>query len=340
MLRVRFLTLLLVASSQALAAPFLFSGWGAGQFGLVATTPTVNLSGNVSGGVNVQDGVIAVGSSVDLAMSSGTVTGAIDFADATTKSTGGSCAADPGGVCKVNTFSTFTGGTVTGVTLTYNTAVTNAVTEWNNLVAGAAWGSTAGSTAVNLGSGGPFVLCAGSGQTGCTTTNTTTTTRTVNGKTQTAYLFDISSTTGGVVANNITIKGDGNTLVVLLYNGASALNISKSITLSGTGTLTADQVLLNDTSAAGITTATGFTYTGALAVKTTTAASEQLSGAVINGRLFLGGSGSATATLNTSGATGFSLTAPTDLATPEPATDLMIGGAMIMLAVIFKRQRK
>src|SRR5437660_5134236 len=104
MLRVRFLTLLMIVCSQAFAAPFLFSGWGAGQFGLVATTPTVNLAGNVSGGANIQDGVIAVGSNVNLAMSSGTVTGAIDFADATTNSTGGSCASDPGGVCKVNTF--------------------------------------------------------------------------------------------------------------------------------------------------------------------------------------------------------------------------------------------
>jgi hypothetical protein len=243
----------------------------------------------------------------------------------------------------VNTFSAFTGGTVTGVTLTYNTAVTNAVNEWNNLIAGTAWGSNAGATAVNLGSGSSaYVLCTGTLQTGCTAgmTNSTITTRTVNGQVQRAYLFDISSTTGGVINQNVTIKGDGTALVVLLYNGASVLNIAKSVTLGGTGPLTSDQVLLNDTSTAGITTAEGFNFTGSLAVKTTTASTETLSGAVISGRLFLGGTGSATATLNTSNLTGFSLTAPTDLATPEPATDLMIGGAMIMLAVTFKRHRK
>jgi hypothetical protein len=316
------------------AVPLLFTGWGAGQFGLVATTPTVNLSGNVTSATsNIQDGVIAVGAGVDLALSGGTVTGAIDFADATTKNTGGSCVMDLGGVCKVNAASAFTGGSVTGVTLQYNAAVTNAVNEWNGLVAASAWGSATGATAVNLGSGGPFVLCAGSGHSGCTTTNSTTTTRTVNGQTQTAYLFDISSSTGGNIANNITIKGDGNTLIVLLYNGASTLNISKSVTLADG--VTSDQVLLNVTSAAGITTAAGFNFTGSLAVKDTT---ETLSGAIINGRLFLGGSGSAT--LNTSGSTGFSLTAAADIATPEPATEFLIGGAMVLVAVLVKRARK
>ena len=324
----RILALLVLGASQALAIPVLFSGWGAGQFGLVAATPTVNLAGNVTGTGGIQDGVIGVNTGVDLALSSGTVTGAIDFADAAGKSTGGSCAADAGGVCKVNSASAFTGGTVTGVTLQYTAAVTNAVTEWNNLVAATAWGSNSGAVAVNLGSGSSgYVLCAGSGQTGCTTTNTTTTTRTVNGQTQTAYLFDISTTTGGIVNQTVTIKGDGSTLVVLLYNGASTLNLSKSVSLTG---LSADQVLLNVTSAGGITTSAGFTYTGALAVKDTT---EVLTGASINGRLYLGGTSSAT--LNS----GFSLTSPTDLATPEPATEVLIGSALVALVVLSRKLR-
>jgi hypothetical protein len=136
----------------------------------------------------------------------------VDFADAANKGTGGTCSGNAGGTCLVNTNSVFTGGTVTGVTLPYNTAVTNAVNEWNALIAGSAWGSNTGATAVNLGSGSSgYVLCAGSGQTGCTTTNLTTTTRTINGTVQTAYLFDLSTTTGGVINQNVTIKGDGST---------------------------------------------------------------------------------------------------------------------------------
>lgn len=213
--------------SRAVAIPVLFNGWGAGQFGLVATTPTVNLAGSVTGTSNIHDEVIGVGAGVDLALSSGTVTGAVDFADVANKSTGATCSGNAGGTCLVNTNSAFTGGTVTGVTLQYNTAVTNAVNEWNALIAASAWGSNTGATTVNLGSGGSaYVLCAGSGQTGCTTTNTTTT-RTINGQVQTAYLFDLSSTTGGIINQNITIKGDGSTLVVLLYNGASTLSVAK-----------------------------------------------------------------------------------------------------------------
>ncbi|HXK07147.1 MAG TPA: hypothetical protein VMS37_32425, partial [Verrucomicrobiae bacterium] len=83
----RILALLVLGASQALAIPVLFSGWGAGQFGLVAATPTVNLAGNVTGTGGIQDGVIGVNTGVDLALSSGTVTGAIDFADAASKST-------------------------------------------------------------------------------------------------------------------------------------------------------------------------------------------------------------------------------------------------------------
>jgi hypothetical protein len=324
----RLLSLLLVGSSYAFAIPLLFSGWGAGQFGLVATTPTVNLAGNIGTGSSIQDGVVAVGTGVNLAMSSGTVTGAIDFADAATKNTGGSCASDPGGVCKVNTFSTFTGGTVTGVTLTYNSAVTNAVNEWTNLAAAGAWGLSTGSLAVNLSTAGPFVLCAGSGHSGCTggMTNNSTVTRTVNGQTQTAYLFDISGT-NGAVGGNITIKGDGNTLVVLLYNGTNALNLSKSVTLADG--VTSDQVLLNVTSAAGMNNTGAMTLNGTLAVKGT---AETLTGATINGRLFLGG-----AVSSTLGA-GFSLNATADTAAPEPGTEILLGSALIGLALLAKRR--
>jgi len=326
----RLLTLvLLVGASRAQAVPILFNGWGAGQFGLVAVTPTVNLAGNVSTSGGIFDAGIAVATGVNLALSSGTVTGAIDFADPATKSTGGSCASDPGGVCKVDTASTFTGGTVTGVTLQYSAAVTNALNEWNNLIAAGAWGSTTGAMAVNLGSSGsPYVLCAGSGQTGCTSTNNTTTTRVINGQTQTAYVFDISGTTGGTVNQNVTIKGDGSTLVVLIYNSAAnALNVAKTFTLSG---LTADQVLLNVTSSKGITTASGFNFTGAMAVADTT---ETLTGSVINGRLFL--NGSATATLNG----GFTLNATADINSPEPSTEMLIGGALVLLAAAGRKIR-
>jgi hypothetical protein len=326
MIGTRLPLLLLVCASPVSALPVLFTGWGAGQFGLVVSTPTVNLAGNVTAATS-SDGVIAVATGVDLAFSSGTITGAVDFADATTKSTGGSCAADLGGVCKVNTNSAFTGGTVTGVTLQYNAAVVNAVNEWNNLVAATAWGLSTGSTAVSLAGAGPFTLCAGNGHAGCTTTNTTTTTRTINGVTQTAYLFDISST-NGAVGGNITIKGDGNTLVVLLYNGANALNLSKTVSLADG--LTSDQVMLNVTSANGMNNTAAMTFNGTIAVKDTT---EVLNGATINGRLFLGGT--ASANLGSS----FVLNANTDLNTPEPNTQLLLGGALVLIAVLARRRR-
>jgi len=325
----RYFFYLLLGSWQAPALPVLFSGWGAGQFGLVATTPTVNVAGNVTAATgNIRDEVIGIGTGVDLALSSGTVTGAIDFADAANTSTGGSCPADANGVCKVNANSLFVGGTVTGITLSYAAAVTAAINEWSNLIAATAWGSASGATAVNLGSGSSaYVLCAGSGQTSCTTTNTTTTTRTINGQVQTAYVFDISSTSGGIVNQNVTIKGDGNTLVVLLYNGAATLKLSTAFNLSG---LTADQVLLNVTSSGGITTSSGFTYTGALAVKDTT---EVLTGANIAGRVFLGGTSSAT--LNT----GFTLNATADIMTPEPSMELVIGGSLVLIVVLSKKRK-
>jgi hypothetical protein len=328
MLRARFCGLFLLFSSHALALPVLFSGWGAGQFGLVVTTPTVNVSGNITAATsNVQDQVIAVGSGVDLALSSGTITGAIDFADAAGTSTGGSCTANPGGICKVDSASVFTGGTVTGVTLQYTAAVTNAVNEWNNLVAASAWGSATGATAVNLSGAGPFVLCAGSGHAGCTTTNTTTTTRTINGVTQTAYLFDISST-NGAIGGNITIEAANNTMVVLLYNGTNALNLSKTVSLADG--ITSDQVLLNVTSANGMNNTGAMTFNGNIAIKDT---NEILNGATINGRLYLGGV--ATASLNSS----FVLNAPGDLNSPEPGTEMMMGGAMLLLALVAKRRR-
>src|SRR5690349_10476460 len=103
MLRTRLAGLLVLCSSHALALPVLFSGWGAGQFGLVTTTPTVTLAGNISGGTSIQDGIVAVASGDAFKMQSGTITGAVDFADtANSNAGGGSCPSDPGGVCKVN----------------------------------------------------------------------------------------------------------------------------------------------------------------------------------------------------------------------------------------------
>ncbi|HTS62091.1 MAG TPA: hypothetical protein VMH28_08695 [Candidatus Acidoferrales bacterium] len=318
----RLLTSFLFAASYAFAIPVLFNGWGAGQFGLVAATPTVNLNGTITGNAgNIQDGVIAVNTGVDLALSGGTVTGAIDFADAANKTTGGTCPADAGGTCRVNANSAFTGGTVTGVTVQSAFAVTNAINEWNTLYTG--WGGVAGVTA-NLGSGGgAYTLCAGS-TTGCTTGNTTPVTQSVNGMTQTAYVFDISST-AGAVNHSVTIKGDGTALVILIYNNATTLNINQAITL--TGGITADQVLLDVTSAGGIITGTSFNYAGALAVKDTT---ETLQG-TMSGRLYLGG-------VSTANVSSFNLTAPADLATPEPATELLIGGALVLMVVLTRKR--
>jgi hypothetical protein len=310
----------------------LFSGWGAGQFGLVTVTPTVTLAGNISGGASIQDGIVAVQSGDAFKVQSGTITGAVDFADtANSNAGGGSCPSDPGGVCTVNSASVgWTGGTVTGVTLTYNAAVVNAVNEWNSL--STAWSTTTGSLAVNLHPTATYTLCAGSGQTGCTAgmTQATTTTRTVGGQTQTAYLFDISSTAGSV-GGNITIKGDGSALVVLLYNNATALSIARTVSLVG---LTSDQVLLNVTSTGGLTTAAGFSYAGSLAVKSATGTNETLTGSVINGRLFLGNT-NGTGSLNS----GFSLNAAGDVATPEPGTEILLGSALILLALVAKRSR-
>ena len=247
--------------------------------GLVTVTPTTNLNGTLTSPGNISDAVIDVGTGVNLALAGGTVTGAIDFADAANTSTGGSCPSDPGGTCKVNTSSVFTGGMVTGVTLTYSNAVTNAINEWNGLIAGAAWSSNAGSTAANLKGGAAISLCTGT-FTGCTFNNNTTTTRAVNGVKQTAYVFDITGTTGGVINQNITIKADSNSMVVLYYNGASTLSVAKAFTV--TGGATSDQVLLSVVTAAGITTASGFNFTGSIAVKSTT---QILTGSAISGRL-------------------------------------------------------
>jgi hypothetical protein len=322
-----------MGGSPGSAAPLLFSGWGAGQIGLVVTTPTVNLAGNVTGNASdVNDAAVAVGSGVNLQISGGTITGALDFADAATKSTGGSCAADPGGTCLVNSASSLSGDTVTGVTAQYVSAVTNAINEWTGLVN--SWSTNTGATTANLNGGAGISLCTGT-FTGCTYNNSTPVTRTVNGASQTAYLFDLTSTTGGVINQNITIKGDGSALIILLYNGASTLSVAKTFTV--TGGVTSDQILLNDTSAAGISTANGFTFSGAIAAKGST---ETLTSAVISGRLFLYGSSGQAATVSPATAPAFALTAPADIAIPEPVTLVLIGGALVLLGKLRKRARR
>jgi hypothetical protein len=86
--------------------------------------------------------------------------------------------------------------------------------------------------------------------------------------------------------------------------------------------------LLNVTRANGITTGAGFNFTGSLAVKDTT---EILTGSSINGRVFLGGTSSATPN------TGFTLSAAADLATQEPGTEVLIGLALVLLVTVSRK---
>jgi hypothetical protein len=283
---------------------------------------TLALNGSVSMPNTNQVGIgLAAGDK--LTMTGGTINGQVDFADPATTSTSGSCPADAGGICKVNTVSTISAGsTITGLTQQNASVVTNAINEWAGLTTGWSGGSA---TSVSLATAGS--ICTGS-FTGCTLANVASaSTRTVNGVVQTAYVFNISSTT---IGGPITIKGDGSALIILQYSGATKLTTAAGSKITLTGGITNDQVLLDDTGTGGIDTSAGFGYTGAMAISPgSAAATMNLNSLMMNGRLFLTNTASTTVNLGT----GFTLTTA-----PEPSTMFLIGGALIGIALLSKKK--
>lgn len=285
---------------------------------------TLALNGSVTMPNNTQVG-IGLASGDKLQITGGTVSGQIDFSDNASTTTGGSCPADVGGVCKVNTISTIAAGsTITGLTQLNSSAVGNAISEWTTLTSGWSAGATNGN--VSLASSGS--ICVGDAFTGCTIANLSTasaTTRTINGVVQTAYVLNISSTT---IGGTITIKGNGSALVILQYSGGTKLTTGAGSKVTLTGGITNDQVLLDDTGTGGIDTSSGFNYTGAMAVSPT-AGTMNLNALVMNGRLFVNNTASTTVNLGS----GFNLTTA-----PEPSTVFLIGGALVGIALLSKKK--
>ena len=319
-------TLITLTAPQVRAAAFLFTSGGAGSVGITAGGSgvlTLALNGTVTV-ANNSAMAIAFASNDKLAMTGGTVSGQVDFSDTVSTSTGGSCPADTGGVCKVNSGSSITAGTITGLTQLNASPIAAAISEWNGLTTGWSGGAA---TAVNLASTGS--ICTGS-FTGCTLTNVSSaSTRTVNGVSQTAYVFNITSTT---IGGTITIKGDGSALIILQYSNATKLTTAAGSKITLTGGISNDQVLLDDTSQGGIDTTAGFNYMGAMAISPGLAgASMNMNSMVMNGHLFVNNTAATTVNLGS----GFALTTA-----PEPTTMMLIGGALIGLAVISKKTHR
>jgi len=325
------------------ASGYLFTNGGAGTVGItVGNLVNANLAVNNDSVTmpNNIDMAIAFASGDKLTMSSGTIVGAVDFADPATTSTGGTCSAMPGSVCKVDSGSSITSGTISGFTLQNASPIGSAVNEWLGLTStSTGWGAVTTTTnpsqvvAVNLASGA--TLCAG--VSGCSVGNTanSTVTKIINGVSQTAYVFDITSS-GSHINSPVTIKGDGSTLVILNYSGTNTLQSNQVISLSG---LSPDQVLLNNSSTGGMQTSNGFSFTGALAISRGTTIN--LDGAGINGRLFISGASSPSIQ------SGFNLTAPSDIGpngVPAPeseSTILMASGlALVLIASAARRHRR
>ncbi len=332
-----------LAAFRAHATPYLFTSAGAGTVGVTvgntlgATSVPMTLSVNntiVNMPVDT-DMAIAFAAGDKLTMSSGTIAGQVDFADVANVPAGNHCAAMPGGTCMVNAGSAITNGTISNLTIQNATPINAALNEWLALTStSTGWGSITGTTA-NLASGG--TLCAGASLPGgCTgTTASSTNTVVVNGVSQTAYVFDITSS-GTSINGPVTIKGNGTALVILNYRGTNKLQSNQVFSLSG---VSSDQVLLNVTSTGGMQTSGGFNFSGALAI--TGGGTINLDAAGIAGRLFLNGSSTGSIQSN------FALNAPANILstggqTPEPATVFLIGGALIAVAIgsKFKRQDK
>ena len=320
-----------VAASPAHATAYLFTTGGAGSVGITvghgagSAVLTLALSGAVNMANNTQVG-IALSTGDKLTMTGGLIAGQVDFADPVSTTASHFCTADTGGNCVLATGSTVTAGTITGLTQQAAAVVNNAITDWTNDTSG--WTGVAG-TNVDLSAGG--TICAGTG-TGCTLgIGATPTNKLVNGAMQTAYVYNITSTT---IGGTITIKGDGSALIILQYTNATKLTTTANSKVTLTGGVSSDQVLLNDTSNGGIDTSAGFNYTGAVAINSAVAgATMNLNSALIAGRLFL--NDSATPSSSVLLGSGFALTA-----TPEPSTMLLIGGALIGIAVLSRKVQR
>jgi len=331
--------LLAWTASPAFASMYLFTNGGAGAVGITVGdtnmaggTVLLNLAANndvVTMPTNT-DMAIALAAGDKITISSGTITGQVDFADQANVNAGHYCPAEPNGNCMFNSGSTITNGSISGLTQQNTNRINSAVNEWLGLInTSTGWGSVAGK-AVNLSSGG--TLCAG--VTGCSAANTlnTTVTKTINGVSQTAYVFDITSS-GDHINGGVTIKGDGTTLIILNYSGNTKLQSNQIISLSG---VTSDQVLMNVTATGGMQTSGGFSFAGALAISG--GGTIDLDSAHINGRVYL--SGSTTGSIQSN----FALVAPPDVesggaATPEPCMFLLVGGALVCIALGPKRLR-
>jgi len=322
--------LLTLTPSRAHATAFLFTSGGAGLFGITAggggsNAITLALNGTVTAPSNT--GVaIGLAAGDKLTMTGGTVTGQVDFADPAGTSTLGTCSADAGNICMVNTGSSVAAGsTISGLTWQSTSAVNAAVAEWNGLTTG--W---SGGAATNVSLAVTGSICTGT-FTGCTlATVAAPTTRTVNGVVQTAYVFNITSTT---VGGTITIKGDPSALIILQYSNGTKLTTAAGSKITLVGGISADQVFLDDSGTGGIDTSAGFNYTGAMAISPSiNTATTNLNSMVMNGRLFLTNTSPTTVNLGSS----FNLTSPT----PEPSTLFLIGGALIGIAVLSKKVQR
>lgn len=316
-------------------ATTLFTPTGAGTSAIVTGTNVTGLSANndsISFTNAVTGSDFALGFSSGLALSAtgpATYQGNVYFSDPVTKTTSGTCSGNAGGICLVNTVSSISNTTITGATSNSAATVTAAVNQWlalTNTTNG--WGSIAG-TNVDLTNGGKLCAVAGSG---CLATASGTATLTIQGVTQTAYVFNVTS---NHIGGAVTIQGDGsgNTIVVLNYTGSSTLQSNQAITLAGA--LTDDQVLLNVNSAGGFQSAGGFTFNGAISI-TSSGNTADLDAAHINGRLFLNDTGSASIQSN------FALTAPGDsvASTPEPTGGLLLGSGLAAIAFAVRRRKR
>ena len=330
---------------QCQAAPLLFTNSGAGTVGIIAGSGVSILQQNNSNiyqtkGNSASDVVIGfVNTSVDFQLSGPTVDqGVVDFSGATlSKSV--NCNGNAGSgytgpnPCYVNAQSAVSNSTITGGAENTSEAqiAANEMLALSN-----AWYSATGAnvslnncTVVNN-------VCTISATAG----NLQTVSITANGKTwsETAYVFNITDN-GPNPGHNIVINGSGSTLVVLNYKSSTKFQLNHTITLSGG--ITQDQVLLNlNTGAAGGTGTILQTSGGAVidADIASVSGNVNLDNLTLNGRLFIDGTGTSSIQ------SGFAMTVPGDAppagsSTPEPATLFLLGGALIGLSIYGRRLR-
>lgn len=284
------------------------SCWQAGDFGLLVGlgSTAVPITGTVTVGANGEVITGEIGFGAGSKINAGTKTeswsGAIDFADPLSV-TSGHC---PAGNCLVPT-----GNTLTNVTLTSEPTfqssqdVDKGIAEMQAM--SVYWKNLAGQTAVtNLGHGTNTLGTVGAG----------------------IQVFSTASINTNAL---LTISGNANDLIIINVSGS--VSITKGVTLSG---LNPDQVLFNILGTAG----TPFTLNGGAGGESiggdffVVGGPYSVSNATVSGRI-LGGKG------NISWGTSFTLTSPADTSTlPEPGTWVMMLAGAGSLIYFHRRRRK